>query len=301
MRPSLHRFFFAHALACALLFTPFALRAQDGARTRPRRVGTPAPEVQTPEVRTQEQSIPQVETPPARLEAEPLIRIGLSTNARSVTVSTTGRLRVEGAETNQPELARVRVEPRVMPPLEATPPDASDEEDFSDAAAAQTTARPNVVSTSKESRTTPGTEMKTARPAPSRSGTTGGGVRLASRTNVVSRGAVLYEPGTTKPLADVRAPVIFAAEDEALHPVRFNEKPYRGRLEVFANTRGTLTVVNVVPLEEYVRGVVPNELSPGGYPALEALKAQAVAARTYAVSHLGQFQSQGFDLLPTTR
>ncbi|HEU4593903.1 MAG TPA: SpoIID/LytB domain-containing protein, partial [Pyrinomonadaceae bacterium] len=91
------------------------------------------------------------------------------------------------------------------------------------------------------------------------------------------------------------------SEDEALHPVRFNEKPYRGRLEVFANTKGLLTVVNVVPLEEYVRGVVPNELSPGGFPALEALKAQAVAARTYAVSHLGQFQSQGFDLLPTTR
>jgi len=50
-----------------------------------------------------------------------------------------------------------------------------------------------------------------------------------------------------------------------------------------------------------VRGVVPNELSPGGYPALEAQKAQAVAARTYAVKNRNQFASQGFDLLPTTR
>jgi len=108
-------------------------------------------------------------------------------------------------------------------------------------------------------------------------------------------------PGTTRPLLDARAPVLFASDDEEQHPVRFNEKPYRGRLEVFANTRGTLTVVNVVPLEDYVRGVVPNELSPGGWPELEALKAQAVAARTYAVSNLGRFGSQGFDLTPDTR
>src|SRR6185295_12098855 len=54
-------------------------------------------------------------------------------------------------------------------------------------------------------------------------------------------------------------------------------------------------------LEDYVRGVVANELSPGGYPALEALKAQAIAARTYAVRNRGQFMSQGYDLLPTTR
>src|SRR6266699_2218234 len=58
------------------------------------------------------------------------------------------------------------------------------------------------------------------------------------------------------------------------------------------------TVENVIGLEDYVRGVVPNELS---YPALEALKAQAIAARTYAVKNRGQFASEGFDLLPTTR
>ena len=64
---------------------------------------------------------------------------------------------------------------------------------------------------------------------------------------------------------------------------------------------GNLTIVNVLGLEDYVRGVVANELSPGGYPALEALKAQAIAARTYALRNRGQFLSQGFDLLPTTR
>ena len=80
--------------------------------------------------------------------------------------------------------------------------------------------------------------------------------------------------------------------------MRFNEKPYRGKIEVFANTHGAVTVVNVIGLEDYVKGVVPNELS---YPALEALKAQAIAARTYALKNRGQFASEGFDLLPTTR
>ena len=70
---------------------------------------------------------------------------------------------------------------------------------------------------------------------------------------------------------------------------------------MFANLRGTLTIVNEFPLEDYVKGVVANELSPGGYPAIEALKAQAVAARTYAYTNRGQFISQGFDVLPTTR
>ena len=97
------------------------------------------------------------------------------------------------------------------------------------------------------------------------------------------------------------APVAFASDDEKNAPVRFNDEPYRGRIEVFTNLRGSLTVVNELGLEDYVRGVVANELSPGGYPAIEALKAQAIAARTYALKNRGQFMSQGFDILPTTR
>ena len=46
-----------------------------------------------------------------------------------------------------------------------------------------------------------------------------------------------------------------------------------------------------VVLEDYVRGVVANELSPGGFPAIEALKAQAIAARTYALKNRGQFMA----------
>ncbi len=93
-------------------------------------------------------------------------------------------------------------------------------------------------------------------------------------------------------------PVAFGSLSERATPVRFNGKAYRGRIEVFVNSRGSLSVVNAVSLEDYLLGVVPNEL---GLPAIEAEKAQAVAARTYAVANINQFGMQGFDILPTIR
>lgn len=130
--------------------------------------------------------------------------------------------------------------------------------------------------------------------------TAGGNVRLtSSRSSLPSREVVAS--GTAGTMFSSSAPVVFASDDEKDAPVRFNDRPYRGRIEVFTNLRGSLTVVNELGLEDYVRGVVANELSPGGYPAIEALKAQAVAARTYALKNRGQFMAQGFDLLPTTR
>src|SRR5437588_11317385 len=122
-------------------------------------------------------------------------------------------------------------------------------------------------------------------------------VKLTSRPSAPNRELVAFARGAA-PLFHSSAPLTLASSDETNSPVRFNDKPYRGKIEVFANTRGALTVVNVIGLEDYVRGVVPNELS---YPALEALKAQAIAARTYALKNRGQFASEGFDLLPTTR
>lgn len=90
--------------------------------------------------------------------------------------------------------------------------------------------------------------------------------------------------------------VAFGSLNERAVPVKLNGKAYRGKLEVFVNSRGSLTVVNVVPVEDYLLGVVPNEL---GLPSLEAQKAQAVAARTYAIANIGDYASQGFDLVPT--
>ncbi|HEY3120527.1 MAG TPA: SpoIID/LytB domain-containing protein [Vicinamibacteria bacterium] len=75
--------------------------------------------------------------------------------------------------------------------------------------------------------------------------------------------------------------------------------PYRGFVEVRPNEQGSLTVVNVLNLEDYLRGVVPNELSPQAFPELEAVKAQAVAARTYALRNLGQYSARGYDICAT--
>ncbi|MEO8196767.1 MAG: SpoIID/LytB domain-containing protein [Thermoanaerobaculia bacterium] len=83
--------------------------------------------------------------------------------------------------------------------------------------------------------------------------------------------------------------------------VRWEGKRYRGRLVVFLNDRGRLNLVNELPIEQYLRGVVPRELGPGAYPEIEALKAQAVAARSYTLRNLGEFADEGYDLCGTPR
>ena len=71
---------------------------------------------------------------------------------------------------------------------------------------------------------------------------------------------------------------------------------YRGKVEIFPNAQGRLTVVNTLDLETYLRGVVPKEMGAWEFPSLEALKAQAVAARTYAVANRGKRAADGFDI-----
>jgi stage II sporulation protein D len=72
---------------------------------------------------------------------------------------------------------------------------------------------------------------------------------------------------------------------------------YRGALEFRPGSLGGINAINAVALESYVQGVVPVE-SPSSWP-LEALKAQAVAARTYAVT-TGK-GGDGWEQYPDTR
>ena len=78
---------------------------------------------------------------------------------------------------------------------------------------------------------------------------------------------------------------------------KLNNKSYRGML-TFSVTGNTMTAVNVIDLDEYLYGVVPSEM-PRSY-ANEALKAQAVAARTYAMTKLGAHVGSGYQLCDTT-
>jgi stage II sporulation protein D len=89
--------------------------------------------------------------------------------------------------------------------------------------------------------------------------------------------------------------VIPAAADTIL----IDKKPYRSAARVWINARGQFNVINELSLEDYLRGVVPAEMGPKTFDELEALKAQAIAARTYAVRNLGQFRREGYDICPT--
>ena len=73
---------------------------------------------------------------------------------------------------------------------------------------------------------------------------------------------------------------------------------YRGRVRARAVGNETL-VINELNMESYLKGVVPVEMGPSQFPELAALKAQAVAARTYAVAHLGDHEDEGWDLCAT--
>ena len=89
--------------------------------------------------------------------------------------------------------------------------------------------------------------------------------------------------------------VVPASADE----VRIGGSPYRDAARIFVNSRGLFNLINEINVEHYVRGVIPNEMGPRIYDELEALKAQALAARTYAIRRLGDFRSEGYDICPT--
>ncbi|MCK9557149.1 MAG: SpoIID/LytB domain-containing protein [Candidatus Cloacimonetes bacterium] len=78
-----------------------------------------------------------------------------------------------------------------------------------------------------------------------------------------------------------------------------NGLPYEGEF-VLKIRSGKLVLNQILPIEEYIAGVIPNEI--GSNSPLEALKAQAVAARTHAVSLLlnNRHSADGYDLCNTT-
>ncbi len=74
-------------------------------------------------------------------------------------------------------------------------------------------------------------------------------------------------------------------------------KWYHGKLLV-KNVGGKLTVINDIDLENYIKGVVPAEMPPAW--EYEALKAQAIAARSFALANLGKQSRHGYDLKDNT-
>ena len=143
---------------------------------------------------------------------------------------------------------------------------------------------------------------------PSASFPAGEWLLLSGGKSELRHGALVFRPAAASGAvlvdengkSEVRpSPVALARADGG--PVPFAESSYRGFVLLRATPRGTLHVVNRVNLEDYLNGVVPAEMGPRFYDEVEALKAQAVAARTYALKRRGDFAAEGYDLCATAR
>ena len=75
---------------------------------------------------------------------------------------------------------------------------------------------------------------------------------------------------------------------------------YPGHFYVSAS-KGLINAVNVVDVEDYLRGVVPYEIGKLDSSRFSALESQAIAARTYAYKHFGSRESMGFDVYADTK
>lgn len=80
--------------------------------------------------------------------------------------------------------------------------------------------------------------------------------------------------------------------------VDLGARSYRGIIDFIHNSDGTITAVNVIDLEEYLYGVVASEI-PSSYE-YEAIKAQACAARTYALYKWNRESDIGYDICDST-
>ena len=79
-----------------------------------------------------------------------------------------------------------------------------------------------------------------------------------------------------------------------------NDHQYRGTIRIYRQPGGKLLAINVLPLEDYIAGVVDSEM-PAAFPNA-ARKAQAICSRTYAVYQMAQSRSHPyFDLYASTR
>lgn len=115
-------------------------------------------------------------------------------------------------------------------------------------------------------------------------------------------------PGTLNDLVVASEPDLNSTNSNLLFKCKkgdcvFTVKEYKGDKNLYSKFKGeiiikpgekTFTIVNRLELEEYLRGVVPGEM-PVSWP-LEALKAQAVAARTYTIKNLERRKVLGYDL-----
>jgi SpoIID/LytB domain protein len=121
------------------------------------------------------------------------------------------------------------------------------------------------------------------------------------RVGVSEDGIVLSERAQGEIETDLSQASFFPQEDDSY--LFLNGSPYRGGVEVVLRAKNpqdengkSIMVLNVVWVEDYLKGVVPAEIGKLTEEEIEALKTQAIAARTYSLSRLGQYRDWGYDL-----
>lgn len=107
-------------------------------------------------------------------------------------------------------------------------------------------------------------------------------------TNVQAAGSGISVGGKLYPTKRI---AIEPARDAS---ITVNNRLFRGHVSFVANPEGTLNVINVVDLEKYIKGVLYHEISHK-WP-MEVIKAQAVAARSYAIYSMEQSKVRDFDV-----
>jgi stage II sporulation protein D len=128
------------------------------------------------------------------------------------------------------------------------------------------------------------------------------GARLAEipagetwRLAIGSTGVVALSPGGA---ATAPSEVVEIASPDSTALVQVNGRPYRGTISALRDRTG-VTVVDRVPMEAYLAGVVSAEMGRRSPGEQEALRAQAIVSRTYALRNLRRWDRQGFDLYAT--
>jgi stage II sporulation protein D len=110
---------------------------------------------------------------------------------------------------------------------------------------------------------------------------------------------VIRDEGGTLLSADIGSSGCIMPADYADEGIlSYEDTPYRDGIMLLAKTDGTMTVINYITLEHYVYGVLNSELNYTN--PMEALKAQAVAARSFGELNLGKHSADGFDLCAST-
>ncbi len=128
----------------------------------------------------------------------------------------------------------------------------------------------------------------------------GNSVAYLDSTSLRQKPEILWMVGTERiqtPVADIAAGKnrISVTRNTAAR----KENLYPGSLRFQPNTYGTYTLVNNVAVEDYLRGVVPNEI--GFQAPRSAIEAQAILARTYALRNLRRFQIDNYELCADTQ